>query len=219
MSVSHCLSVCLSHLKQCKEVYKSVNGSIKQCLIICLLQHLQTIFLPPPTGDDEVLRSQSQADSLSDMGDFDDLSDSIDLMLPDEAEQSTPTQAQDDPAKDLDPLPFPLYSLHAAKADALHKPCGTLPLVMYWGKRERPKVFNRQIGEGEKEREGEREREREREREADRQIERQIVRQAESVREVESERERMCETVMQRDSHVHTITIIMTRCRCQRYYL
>ena len=114
------------------------------------MQPLRTIYLPPPTGDDEVLRSRSQAGSLSDEGDFDDLSDSIDLMLPDEGENNGHLQHQDDPASDIDALPFPLYSLHAAKADALHKPCGTLPLVMYWGKRERPRVFNRQIGKGNK---------------------------------------------------------------------
>ena len=123
-------------------------GTLQISIIIIIypMQPLQTIYLPPPTGDDEVLRSQSQAGSLSDGGDFDDLSDSIDLMLPDEGERTGQSQPQDDAAKDIDALPFPLYSLHAAKSDALHKPCGMLPLVMYWGKRERPRVFNRQIG-------------------------------------------------------------------------
>ncbi|KAL8566979.1 hypothetical protein ACOMHN_059779 [Nucella lapillus] len=107
---------------------------------------LQTVFLPPPAGDEPVLRTDSQTSSLSDVGDFDDLSDSIDLMLPDEGEQGRSAQPKDDPARDIDALPFPLYALHAAKADALHKPCGTLPLVLYWGKRERPCVFNRQTG-------------------------------------------------------------------------
>ena len=107
------------------------------------------MFLPPPGGDDDVLKSKSRSNSLSDDPDFDDLSDSIDLMLPDEGDDqgsSAKGQGQDDPAKDILALPFPLYSLHAAKADAMHKPCASLPLVLYWGKRERPKVFNRQIG-------------------------------------------------------------------------
>ncbi|KAK7503175.1 hypothetical protein BaRGS_00005440 [Batillaria attramentaria] len=107
---------------------------------------LQTIYLPPPHGDDEVLHNRSG--SLSDTGDLDSLSDSIDLMLADDASdaQGTQTVKRDDPAKDIDALPFPLYSLHAGKSDSLHKPCGTLPLVLYWGKRERPRVFNRQAG-------------------------------------------------------------------------
>lgn len=101
---------------------------------------LKTVVLPPPTGDDEVLHSRSHAGSLSE---FDDLSDSVDLILPDEEETQVAGVHRDDPAKEIDALPFPLYSLHAAKPD---KPCAILPLVLYWGQRERPCKFNRQIG-------------------------------------------------------------------------
>ncbi|KAK7108804.1 uncharacterized protein [Littorina saxatilis] len=108
---------------------------------------LQTIVLPTPKGNDEVLHLRSDDGSLSEDLYLDDLSDSIDLTLPDEtSEHPSRMQTRDDPAKDIDALPFPLYALHATKADALHKPCATLPLVMYWGKRERPRVHNRQIG-------------------------------------------------------------------------
>lgn len=107
------------------------------------LQNLKTVYLPPPRGDDDILRARSPT-SLSDMGDADSLNESIDLILPDEkSEAQLPVE---DLAKDIDVLPFPLYSLHPGKSDGLKKPCGTLPLVLYWGKKERPCVFNRQIG-------------------------------------------------------------------------
>ena len=52
-----------------------------------------------------------------------------------------------DLVKTTEPLPFPIYSLQAAgKSDAVHMPCGTVPLLFYWGERERPLRYNRQCG-------------------------------------------------------------------------
>ncbi|RUS81620.1 hypothetical protein EGW08_010633, partial [Elysia chlorotica] len=52
-----------------------------------------------------------------------------------------------DLVKTTEPLPFPIYSLQASgKSDAVHMPCGTVPLLMYWGKRARPLHYNRQCG-------------------------------------------------------------------------
>ena len=58
-----------------------------------------------------------------------------------------PSPFRPDLVKNSEPLPFPLYSLHAGKSDSVHMPCGNLPLLMYWGLRERPLKYNRQCGE------------------------------------------------------------------------
>ncbi|GFN85727.1 histone-lysine N-methyltransferase setd1b-a-like [Plakobranchus ocellatus] len=129
---------------------------------------LETVYLPPPRGDDDVATTKSRANSLSgasslDEGERDDvesLSDSVDIpiMMDDGGPDnllacSTPRGGGEDGkgggdlVKTSEPLPFPIYSLQAAgKSDAVHMPCGTVPLLMYWGKRERPLRYNRQCG-------------------------------------------------------------------------
>lgn len=126
---------------------------------------LETVNLPPPHGDDDIAGVKSRANSLSiasslDEGERDDvesLSDSVDIpiMMDDSGPDnllacSTPRVggAQDgDLVKTSEPLPFPIYSLQAGgKSDAVHMPCGTVPLLMYWGKRARPLRYNRQCG-------------------------------------------------------------------------
>ncbi|GFS13780.1 histone-lysine N-methyltransferase SETD1B-A-like [Elysia marginata] len=131
---------------------------------------LETVVLPPPRGDDDIAAVKSRANSLSaasslDEGERDDvesLSDSVDIpiMMDDGGPDnllacSTPRVGggaqggggAGDLVKTTEPLPFPIYSLQAAgKSDAVHMPCGTVPLLMYWGKRERPLRYNRQCG-------------------------------------------------------------------------
>ncbi|KAH9500627.1 hypothetical protein Btru_077157 [Bulinus truncatus] len=53
---------------------------------------------------------------------------------------------KEDLVKTSEPVFYPLYSLHTGRSDAVQTPCGTLPIVMYWGYRVRPTHFNRQCG-------------------------------------------------------------------------
>ncbi|XP_071114202.1 uncharacterized protein [Haliotis cracherodii] len=103
---------------------------------------LRTVYHPPPKGDDDVPRSSAGRDD-----DLLSLSDSIDLSFgDDESEHGTP-KPREDPVKDVDPLPFPLYSLQVSgRSDAVHMPVGNQPLILYWGRKRRPPVFNRQTG-------------------------------------------------------------------------
>ncbi|XP_005097136.1 uncharacterized protein LOC101862724 isoform X2 [Aplysia californica] len=111
---------------------------------------LETVLLPPPHGDDEVIKDKSRANSVSALSSLDgeSLSDSMDIpiMMDDGPDQLTASTPREDLVKNSEPLPFPLYSLHAGKSDAVHMPCGNVPLLMYWGKKERPLHFNRQCG-------------------------------------------------------------------------
>ncbi|PVD29205.1 hypothetical protein C0Q70_11802 [Pomacea canaliculata] len=107
--------------------------------------NLQTVYLQPVYGNDTSL--QLELGSSSDLADFDSVSDSVELMLPDDnSDNKMHTVLQEDQARDINILPFPLYPLHAGRSDALHKPCGTVPLMLFWGKRERPRMYTRQTG-------------------------------------------------------------------------
>ena len=44
------------------------------------------------------------------------------------------------------PFDFPLYSIHSGKSDAVHLPCGALPLLCYWVKKERPTKLCKMTG-------------------------------------------------------------------------
>ncbi|XP_067674819.1 uncharacterized protein [Haliotis asinina] len=103
---------------------------------------LRTVYLPPPKGDDDVPRTSAEHDD-----DLLSLSDSIDLSFDDDESEHGSPKPREDPVKDVDPLPFPLYSLQVSgRSDAVHMPIGNQPLILYWGKRRRPQVFNRQTG-------------------------------------------------------------------------
>ena len=45
-----------------------------------------------------------------------------------------------------EPINFPLYSIHAGKSDAVHLPCGNLPLLCFWVKKERPTKLSKMTG-------------------------------------------------------------------------
>uniref|UniRef100_A0A2C9LC74 Uncharacterized protein n=1 Tax=Biomphalaria glabrata TaxID=6526 RepID=A0A2C9LC74_BIOGL len=112
-------------------------------------KQLETVYLTPPHGDDNVagMRARSNS-SLSQAPSMDEesLSDSMDIPIVSEDEGPGTSTPKEDLVKTSEPLPYPLYSLHIGKSDSVQAPSGTLPLLMYWGKRVRPKYFNRQCG-------------------------------------------------------------------------
>lgn len=73
------------------------------------------------------------------------LSDEMDIEFTEPKEKTKYVVPKDDPVKGIDPLPFPFFSLQAGKGE--HKPCGTLPLIFYYGKRLIPRTVSRQSGE------------------------------------------------------------------------
>ncbi|KAL5009495.1 hypothetical protein ScPMuIL_011800 [Solemya velum] len=72
------------------------------------------------------------------------LSDEMDIEFTEPKEKTKYVVPKDDPVKGIDPLPFPFFSLQAGKGE--HKPCGTLPLIFYYGKRLIPRTVSRQSG-------------------------------------------------------------------------
>ncbi len=89
------------------------------------------VYLPGPTGDDPIAV--------------------INLDDPEEAAETESLKneiAADKQLEGIDPVGFPLYSIHGGKSDAAHEPIGNLPLVCFWAKRLKPRVFNRVTGEG-----------------------------------------------------------------------
>lgn len=44
------------------------------------------------------------------------------------------------------PVDFPLYAIHSGRSDAVHMPCGQLPLLCFWVKRERPRQLSKMTG-------------------------------------------------------------------------
>lgn len=102
---------------------------------------LKTVVLPGPKGDDEVPKTPDLTNEADD--DLDSLSSDIDIVLPGDEKQPS-SEKQEDYVKDVDPMMFPLYALDGNSA--IHKPCGSLPLVIYWVKKEKPATFNRQCG-------------------------------------------------------------------------
>ncbi|XP_041354259.1 uncharacterized protein LOC121372068 [Gigantopelta aegis] len=126
------------HYGKFEEIYAMASIEIQDLKEL----DLRTVYLPPPKGDDDVPKPPKDSYDLDD--DFDSLSHSTDLSF--DEDESDNTRLKDDPVKDVDPLPFPLFSLHGGRSDTLHMPCGNLPLVLYWGKKRRPTSFNRQCG-------------------------------------------------------------------------
>lgn len=100
--------------------------------------NLKTVYLPGPHGDDDVPKTPEPPED----DDLDSLSSEIDIPLPGDEKKAEPPQ--EDRVKDVDPMMYPLYSLDGSSS--VHKPCGSLPLIIYWGKRIRPNTYNRQIG-------------------------------------------------------------------------
>ncbi|KAK3576344.1 hypothetical protein CHS0354_039278 [Potamilus streckersoni] len=101
-------------------------------------EDLKTIYLPEPHGDDNVpkIPGDIETDSMSD--------DDIEIILSDEGDAKA-FAVPDDLLREVKPLSFPLYSIHSG-AGSVHKPCGILPLVFFYGKRARPRSYNRQVG-------------------------------------------------------------------------
>ncbi|XP_053396911.1 uncharacterized protein LOC123552816 isoform X2 [Mercenaria mercenaria] len=100
--------------------------------------NLKEVILPGPQGDDDVPKTPEPPEE----DDLDSLSSEIDIPLPGDEKKTEPPQ--EDRVHDVEPMMYPLYSLDGSSA--VHKPCGSLPLIIYWGKRVRPMTFNRQIG-------------------------------------------------------------------------
>ncbi len=102
-----------------------------------------------------------------------DCADDVPSMVPDAHEHSKPDESDDilsvesvnsgrrsavsnsskiintllpDSLKEVDPVKFPLYSIHSGKSDSVHKPCGHLPLVCLWAKKLRPRRFHKTTG-------------------------------------------------------------------------
>ncbi|XP_050390798.2 uncharacterized protein LOC126809962 [Patella vulgata] len=98
---------------------------------------LQTVYLPAPRGDDVILRTDDDQDSI------DSLSDSMDISINDAASEKS-LAIKDEVLKNVDPIPFPLFSLKPGRGST--GPAGSLPVIFYWGKRPRPQYFNRQSG-------------------------------------------------------------------------
>ena len=107
-----------------------------------MLQDLKEVFLPPPHGDDDVPKTPEPPDD----DDLHSLSSDVDILLPDEDTKKPKEEGppKEDFVKDVDPMMFPLYSLDGSTS--MHKPCGKLPLVFYWGRKARPVTYNRQVG-------------------------------------------------------------------------
>ncbi|OWF37664.1 titin-like isoform X2 [Mizuhopecten yessoensis] len=107
---------------------------------------LKEVYLPEPHGDDDVPTTPRGRGGRSDVGDFDSLSDDVEISLPGEDVKKQQEPVANELVKDIEAVPFPLLSVNPAKGDSMHASCGTLPLVMYIGKRLKPQEFNRQCG-------------------------------------------------------------------------
>ena len=95
-----------------------------------VFQELPVVFLPAPIGDEFIPRKDS--------GDADDEAD--------ETESTKTEKIKNEQLEGIEPVGFPLYSLHVGRSAGAQKPAGSLPLVFYWAKRLKPRVFNRITG-------------------------------------------------------------------------
>ena len=95
-----------------------------------IFQDLPVVFLPAPVGDEFIARKDG--DSTDDETD--------------ETESTTTEKIKNQQLEGIDPVGFPLYSLHVERSADAQKPAGSLPLVCYWVKRLKPRVFNRITG-------------------------------------------------------------------------
>ncbi|XP_059166381.1 uncharacterized protein LOC131948723 isoform X2 [Physella acuta] len=107
---------------------------------------LEKVYLPPNLADDDVgLKSRTNSLSASSLY-AESLGDSVDIPIMADEHTLSLSSAQNDLVQGKEPIPFPLYSLHTGKSDAVQMPSGTLPLLMYWSYRPRPQRCNRQCG-------------------------------------------------------------------------
>lgn len=118
-----------------------------------MLQDLPVFHLPPPVGDDplmSLLEGDLQTKDSSSLHSPSQESIHSNISVASSEAESIRGQSRAfDPANrlaDLDPVKFPLYSVHAARGDLVHMSCGQLPLVAFWVKRPRPLTFNRATG-------------------------------------------------------------------------
>ena len=113
-----------------------------------MLQDLPVFFLPPPPSDDP-LAVYAATESTGTVHSPSQESLHSTASSVSEANSVNEHNKVFDPSNrvaDLDPVKFPLYSVHAAPGDAVHLPSGQLPMVGFWVKRPRPLTFNRATG-------------------------------------------------------------------------
>ena len=91
-----------------------------------MFQDLPVVFLPAPMGDEFVVRDRNTPD--------------------DDTESTRNEKITNQQLEGFDPVAFPLYSLHVGRSTETQKPSGSLPLVCYWVKQLRPRVFSRITG-------------------------------------------------------------------------
>ena len=91
-----------------------------------MFQDLPVIFLPEPIGDEFVVRDKNTPD--------------------DDTESRRNEKITNQQLEGFDPVAFPLYSLHVGRSTETQKPSGSLPLVCYWVKQLRPRLFSRITG-------------------------------------------------------------------------
>ncbi|CAL1543054.1 unnamed protein product [Lymnaea stagnalis] len=153
------LSTVVQHLQEPDNLQFAVHkGKYEEIIAMATLDFqdirkmasLSTVYLPPPHGDDNVAGIKSRANSFSDESSLnaESLSDSVDIpiLMDESGERMASSTPREDLVKTSEAIPVPLYSLHSGKSDAIQTPSGTLPLIIYWGKRARPLHFNRQCG-------------------------------------------------------------------------
>ncbi|BFZ10160.1 hypothetical protein BsWGS_13199 [Bradybaena similaris] len=111
---------------------------------------LETCYLPSLHEDVDVPEPHSRAESfnIASSWDGDSLADSIDLpgLADDLPVHVTGTSSYEKLITNSEPQLFSLYSLHAGKSGEAQMPCGSIPLLMFWGKRVRPWYSNKQCG-------------------------------------------------------------------------
>ena len=91
-----------------------------------MFQDLPVVFLPAPVGDEFVAKDSKDPD--------------------DDTESTRNEKMTNQQLEGFDPVGFPLYSLHVGRSTETQKPSGSLPLICYWVKRLRPRVFSRITG-------------------------------------------------------------------------
>ncbi|KAL4232688.1 hypothetical protein ACF0H5_007376 [Mactra antiquata] len=102
--------------------------------------NLKEVTMETPHGDDNVPTTPEPTDN----DDLDSLSSDMDIPLPDDEKKQAEKNTYNEDLKDVDPMMYPLYSLDGSST--VHKPCGNLPLIIFWGRKVRPHTFNRQSG-------------------------------------------------------------------------
>ncbi len=94
------------------------------------------INVPPPVGD-------AWYDRLKTITEEDEEAEEDDPMLPPSVRLEKDILTA---TKDMSTVSFPLYSINPSLSDDIHAPCGTLPLVGFWVKKQHAITMNRIAG-------------------------------------------------------------------------